>query len=231
MKYRHELKYQIDSKQLEELKIRLQNCMTLDPHVGEKGYYTIRSLYFDDYDNSCFYANEDGTDPREKFRLRIYNGADDRIRLELKRKEADKTLKKSALVDRAFCETVMAGDPVAFSQSENPVLNKFYLWQEMQGLGPKIIVEYDRIPYIHPDGNVRITLDMNMRSSLEVDRFLPKNQEDSYVSMRPIMPVGQHLLEVKYDEFLPDYIYHAISMPGLQRTTYSKYYLCRKFCG
>lgn len=39
-------------------------------------------------------------------------------------------------------------------------------------LPPKVIVEYDRVPYIYPQGNVRITLDENIRSSSRVELFL-----------------------------------------------------------
>ena len=34
----------------------------LNPHAGENGIYHIRSLYFDDYENSCFMDNENGVD-------------------------------------------------------------------------------------------------------------------------------------------------------------------------
>ena len=89
---------------------------------------------------------------------------------------------------------------------------------------PKVIVEYDRIPFICRDGNVRITLDMNIRASSRPDDFLNEK-----LTTRPIMSVGQNLLEVKYDEFLPDYINHSMQMRGLRQATFSKYYLCRRY--
>ena len=61
------------------------------------------------------------------------------------------------------------------------------------------------IPYVYKDGNVRVTLDMNVSSSKEVRSFL-----DESIVRRPIMPVGLQLLEVKYDEFLPDFIYRNL---------------------
>ena len=90
-KYRHELKYVISSAHIPLLKSRISGLMQLDPHACEDGIYNIRSLYFDDYSNRCFYENENGTDPREKFRIRIYNHSDQRITLECKRKERSKT--------------------------------------------------------------------------------------------------------------------------------------------
>ncbi len=224
-KYRHELKYSIDKRQLETLKLRIPAVIPLDPHVGEKGFYEIRSLYFDDVDNRCYYENKNGTDPREKFRIRIYNGSTERIRLELKRKERGKTLKTSCPLTIEQCANLMDGRGISWEEAkDNPLLAKFFLWQELKDLKPKVIVEYDRIPFICPEGNVRITLDINIRSSGRVEDFMGEK-----ILTRPIMPVGGHLLEVKYDEFLPDYIYRSIQMRGLSQTTFSKYYLCRKF--
>ena len=94
IKYRHEYKYPISDIEAAVLKQRLKNIMSLDPHVESDGMYTIKSLYFDDYYNSCYYANENGTDPREKYRIRIYNNNFERINLECKRKERGKTLKQ-----------------------------------------------------------------------------------------------------------------------------------------
>ena len=84
--YRHEFKYRCTAAQLAVLKGRLDAVMVPDAHAGPEGY-TIRSLYFDDWENRCYYGNENGTDPREKFRIRIYNASEDRITLECKRKE------------------------------------------------------------------------------------------------------------------------------------------------
>ena len=93
-KFRHEFKYEIDEYQVAVLQNRLADIMQFDKHARDTGIYEVRSLYFDDFFNSCYYENENGTDPREKFRIRIYNGSAQIIRLELKRKECGKTLKR-----------------------------------------------------------------------------------------------------------------------------------------
>ena len=91
--YRHEFKYVVSAAQIPLLRSRISSFMSPDPHTGSAGDYKIRSLYFDDYHNRCFYENENGTDPREKFRIRIYNHSDSHVTLECKRKEHGKTLK------------------------------------------------------------------------------------------------------------------------------------------
>lgn len=226
LKYRHEFKYEIDLSQTIILKEKLSRIMDKDQYVGEKESYRIRSLYFDDYQDSCYYDNENGYDPREKFRIRIYNASTEKIRLELKRKEAGKTLKKSCEISKQQTEDLLNGKRILWEEDMPPLLKKFYVYQETRNLQPKVIVEYDRIPFVYKDGNVRVTLDMDICSSDKIEHFFEKD-----VLRRPIMPNEKHLLEVKYDEFLPDFIENTVKIKNLGQTTYSKYYLCRKFGG
>ena len=108
--------------------------------------------------------------------------------------------------------------------NDPPVLKKLNLLMRTRLLRPKVIVEYDRVPFADKLGNTRITLDRNMASSDEIGRFLgPK------LRRRPIMAAGRHILEVKYDEFLPDYIYRNLQLSKLRQTAFSKYYLCRRY--
>ena len=223
-KYRHELKYICTAAELALIQGRIHHLIPLDSHVGETGMYNIRSLYFDDYYNRCYYENENGTDPREKFRIRIYNGKADKISLELKKKERGKTLKLSCPLTEEQCRTLMRGEPLPDSKDYPPVLQKLLLLMKTTMMKPKIIVDYDRVPYVYKLGNVRITLDKNISASTKIETFLDKE-----INKRPIMPAGQHVLEVKFDEFLPDYIYKALQLKNLRQTAFSKFYLCRKF--
>ena len=224
VKYRHELKYTITNAELNLIQSRVNHLIPLDSHTGSSGAYSIRSLYFDDYDDRCFWENENGTDPREKFRIRIYNHSPERITLECKRKERGKTLKTACPLTREQTESLMAGRVLPNIGQQPPLLQKLTLEMLTHRLRPVVIVEYDRIPYVYPGGNVRITLDTNLSSSAAVGCFL-----DERIPKRPVMPVGQQLLEVKYDEYLPDFIYRSLQLPSLRQTAFSKYYLCRKF--
>ena len=51
--------------------------------------------------------------------------------------------------------------------------------------------------------------------------------EDRVSSMVPVLPAGLHVLEVKYDEFLPDFIAKQLEIGILRQTAFSKYYLGR----
>ena len=103
-------------------------------------------------------------------------------------------------------------------------MRKLTLEIKLHGMKPVVIVEYDRIPYVYKNGNVRVTLDTNIASSDAIDKFL-----DESIPKRPVMPVGMQLMEVKFDEYLPDHIYRALQLDSLQQTAFSKYYICRKY--
>lgn len=198
--------------------------MACDVHAGEDNRYRIRSLYFDDYCDSCMKDNINGNDPREKFRIRIYNQDLSYIRLELKRKERGKTKKSACVIDEALCRRVLSGQPLAMDAVDADVYRKFCLYQQVRLLSPKVIVEYERVPYVYQDGNVRVTFDRNISSGNMVEHFL-----DESIVTRPVMPLGQHVLEVKFDELIPDFLYRAVQLEKMRQTTYSKYYLCRKY--
>mgnify|MGYP002860317736 CR=1 FL=1 len=223
-KYRHEYKYIITEQQLALLQQRLDNLMPRDPHVGESGFYNIRSLYFDDYYNRCYYENLNGSDPREKFRIRIYNKSPSRITLECKRKERGKTLKTSCPLTADQCEKLMIGKVIPDVANQLPLLRKLTLEMMIHHMHPVVIVGYDRIPYMYEMGNVRVTLDTKLYSSTDLLQFL-----DGNIKQRPVMPKGFHLLEVKWDEYIPDVIYRACQLDNLSQTDYSKYFLCRQY--
>lgn len=221
-KYRHELKYICNEMELSVIESRIQPFMHLDKNATENGAYSIRSLYFEDYYNTCFKENEAGTDPREKFRIRIYNGSTKKIALELKKKERGKTLKKSCPLTIEQCKLLMKGTMLPLSNQYDETLQKLNLLMRTRLMKPSIIVEYDRVPYVYKEGNVRVTLDRNISSSIYVSDFLNER-----IRKRPIMRAGQHILEVKYDEFIPDYIARNMEISTLKQTAFSKFYLCR----
>ena len=221
-RYRHEYKYILSQAQILMEDAKINTIAELDSYVGEQGYYNIRSLYFDDYENSCFMANENGIDNREKYRIRIYNGAKER----LKQKCHGMTLKRNCGISLQQCEMLMAGRVPSDIKEDQQVLWKLAYLMETRLMMPKIIVDYDRIPYVYRpgDANVRITFDKNIKSINDTNSFL-----DLKVGGRGILPVGSALMEVKFDDFIPDEIYSLLQLNGLQVSTFSKYYLCRKF--
>lgn len=224
IKFRHEFKYLCTDAQLAILKTRLIGILQKDPHAGPNGIYHIKSLYFDDRYDRCFLENEDGVAPREKYRIRIYENSPGRISLECKRKENDKIHKTCCLLTMEQFEYLAYGKGKCPFESLPPLAQKLQILIMTTGMKPKVIVEYERTPHVYKNGNVRITFDRNISSSGQVDQFF-----NTDIKKRPILPSGMQLLEVKYDEYLPDHIYHALILDNMQRTNFSKYYLCRKY--
>ena len=222
-KYRNELKYVCSEGQLQILTSRMRHLCQKDPHAGADGIYRIRSIYFDDHYDSCLKENENGTDPREKFRIRIYNADDSRITLECKKKERTMTHKDSCRLSKDQFRQIVDGKYLG-SSDDDPLLRRFAVQLHDRHLQPKVVVAYERTPFIYAPGNVRITFDRNISSTTNIAGFFQPE-----LPLRPIMNKGEHILEVKYDEFLPDFLYSALNLANLRQTAFSKYALCRKF--
>lgn len=222
IKYRNELKYLCSEQQLRLLEVRIKHICTPDSHAGETGSYTVRSVYFDDYKDSCYYENEDGVNHREKFRIRLYDGNTDVITLECKQKINGRNHKFACGLTEEECRAILQGT-FTLPADAAPVLNKFFLMYRTRLYRPKVIVEYERTPFLYRTGNVRITFDRNISATSRVQDFL-----EPQIHTRPMMPNGTQLLEVKYDELLPDYIYRELQLENLSQTANSKYYTARR---
>lgn len=223
-KFRHELKYICSDAELKILECRLNRVMNLDCHVNDAGAYLIRSVYFDDLNCNNFMENENGNNPREKWRIRAYNMDRSYISLECKRKERDMILKKSCSLTIKEYEALMNGQPeLVCAYEAKPLLRRFAILMMTRHMAPAVIVQYERVPYVYQLGNVRVTFDRNITSSKDYQHFFDRD-----LCGRPIMPLGHQLLEVKYDEYIPDHIYHAVQLTNMSQTRFSKYQLCMR---
>ena len=221
MDYRNEWKYQVSGAELTVLAARIAPLLRPDGH-HRPGGYAIRSLYFDDFSNSCLRENEAGVDNRRKYRLRLYNGDTGLIKLEIKEKLHGMTHKRACTVTPEQCRAILQGTPPPVGPDSPAPMNLLAAAMRTRGLAPKVIVEYERTAYVSRVGNVRVTFDRNVSASASVDRFLEER-----LPLTPILPRGQHVLEVKYDELLPDPVAQVLELGRLRRTAFSKYYLSR----
>lgn len=219
MKYRHEWKHQISYPDLVVLRARLAAVAKPDPHA-KGGKYHIRSLYFDSPSDKALREKRDGVNRREKFRIRMYNLDPSFIRLEKKSKINGLCLKESAILTKEQVAELLAGNFEVLKQGE-PLLMELYVKMRSQGLRPKTIVDYEREPFIFAPGNVRVTLDYNIRTALKCTDFLNPTCVTFPAGDAPI------ILEVKWDEYLPDVIRNAVQLRGRRVGAFSKYAACR----
>lgn len=216
--YRHEYKYIISKTSAELLKLRLKCMMARDPHAGETGQYTIRSLYFDDLRFTAFDEKMAGLRDREKFRLRCYNYNTDLIRLEKKEKHGDLTRKTGQALTLQQVRALTACQWGDLTVSEGALLDALRRGIS-RGLRPAVLVDYDRTPFVCNAGQTRITLDENIRTKpYDADLWAKPT------AMVPVLEPDQVVLEVKFNDFLPGYL-GLEDIPKINLAI-SKYVLC-----
>lgn len=219
-KARHEQKFLINPLDAASLRNRLRLVLRCDAHA-RGGRYRVRSLYFDNLDDKALREKLDGVSVREKFRIRYYNDNTDFIRLEKKRKAHGLCQKFSTPLTRAGCERLLTGDIQWLRDTEDPLLLEFYCKMTVQGLRPRVIVDYEREPFVYSPGNVRVTLDSHVRTALSCcELFRP---DLACVQVQP----HALILEIKYDEYLPDLVRDLVQTPFRQSSAFSKYATCR----
>lgn len=217
-KYRHELKFEINTSDFFTLRQRLKTVLHSDIHSGSDGKYHVRSLYFDSDNDSALRAKLDGLPSREKYRIRLYNSDSSSIRLEKKSKINGLTSKLSTIISLAECEKILSGNVQWITETDNAVLLEFYAKSKSGQLKPKTLVDYQREAYIYPFGNVRVTIDNDVRSGLYATNLF-----DIDTPMLPVSQSGTMLMEVKYDEFLPGIVKDIIAAKNRHAAPFSKY--------
>ena len=220
MKYRHEWKHEISYGDMLVLRQRLSTVMKRDKHAID-GKYLVRSLYFDNASDKALREKVDGVNIREKFRIRYYNNDTSLIHLEKKSKVNGLCLKDSVALSFEQAQAIANGDYGFMIDSGVPLIQELYSKMMSQGLRPKTIVDYLREPFVFAPGNVRVTLDYNIRTGMNCIDFLNSNCVTVPAGDAPI------ILEVKWDEYLPDIIRDAVQLPNCRVGAFSKYAVCR----
>lgn len=220
MKFRHEWKHEITRSDMMTLRARLRTVARPEKH-GINGTYNIRSLYFDDIFDTALREKIDGVNMREKFRIRYYENDTSFIRLEKKSKINGLCNKQWIPISIAETEKILVNNIEWMQNDGRELVRELYLKMKNKGLRPKTIVDYTRDAFVFPAGNVRVTLDYNIRTGLQSVDFL---NADSVT-----IPAGDApmILEVKWDEYFPDIIRDAVQLDGRRAAAFSKYAACR----
>ena len=222
-KYRYELKYIITPTMAKILKARLLSVMSVDTlaNGGTKGY-TVSSLYFDDLDSTAYFEKLDGVRYRTKYRIRVYDYNDSFIRLERKLKHENMTSKDQTKITKDMYYKIINGEIDEFIDSKDPLLNEFIKDIRVKNLKPCVIVEYQRLALTYPIADVRVTFDSKVRSGLyNYDLFEPN------LTTFSVLHSNNVVLEVKFNDFLPEHISIILSTIPSFRQAVSKFALCR----
>lgn len=220
MQLRHEYKHEISYTDLISLRSRLFAVMQQDSHAVN-GSYKIRSLYFDNLHDKALLEKINGINAREKFRIRFYNDDPSYVLLEKKSKINGLCRKEQTVLSEDEIRSITDKDTERMSESSKLLVRELSQKMLSQGLLPKTIVDYTREPFVYAPGNVRITLDSDIRTGMRCTDFL---NPDCVMIPAGDAPI---ILEVKWDEFLPAIIRDIVQVSGLQTASFSKYAACR----
>jgi hypothetical protein len=219
-RYRHELKYLISFPEYEALRLSMSRYFSLDKNAVD-GEYMIRSLYFDDIYGSAYEDKNAGIYHRKKYRIRIYNYSDSHIKLERKKKQGNYIYKESADLSRDEFYRILEGDYEFLLHSEKKLCQELYVECICNVLRPRVIVDYERVPFILDSGTVRITFDKNVRAAVGGFDIFDRN-----LTQLPAIDRDKLIMEVKYTEFLPRIVRSLVPPQSSELTAASKYVLC-----
>lgn len=220
---RHEIKSRLNAAEAEALRHRLSAVMARDAHAGADGTYVIHSIYFDTPTDRALMEKQVGVVNRDKYRIRYYNDNRDFFRLERKSKFGTLCDKAGATLARQEVEAIMRGDTGWMLTDARRLVRELCLRMKTDCLRPRVQVHYTREPFVYPPGNVRVTLDTDIRTGLMNTDFLAQDQPRP-----PTQSPDFTLLEVKFDQYLPDIIRDIVRC-NCRPMSFSKFEACHSY--
>jgi hypothetical protein len=202
---------------------RLDQVLKRDEYCQNQKYI-ITSAYFDDYKNTAYLQKINGDSVRYKYRIRFYNNDTTFLKLERKSKVHQMTMKVSAKLTQDEVKKIYKGDYEFLKYKEEDIFKDFYIKLSHGLIKPKSIVKYERVAFVHPVGDLRITLDSNVKTSNNQVNIFDKN-----VAYVPAMDTDETILEIKFNGVLPDYIRSLIQTSNTVQSSSSKYVYSRKY--
>ena len=213
---RKEMKYLLPIKNALRLEKYFRGFLELDNH-GDHGGYFIRSQYYDSLYNRDLNDNLAGLHGKKKIRLRIYSLSDAMVKLELKSKQGADSAKLTLSISREEALSMEQGDFSFLLDYNNELALHIYLLMMEGCYRPKVLIDYNRLAFFYPAGDVRVTFDRDIRVApcayglFEDNMGLALDMEERV------------LMEVKYTGFLPETIGNVLMEADTLFTSHSKY--------
>ena len=230
---RLENKYLVSNKQIPDLEQTLSPYVRYDrfSEIMDQKRYTVRSIYLDTSALDFYQEKLSGIKKRKKVRIRGYNQKSDNsfIFLEVKKKNGP-TIKKlrAAVKYNDLPRLIAEGDIEKYVISANGSAphyndaNSFFYYLQTLSLIPAIKVIYERKAFYYEfNDKLRITIDSNLRSSLDVSLKNLHNEENLTYAIP-----GKAILEVKFESEIPVWLQNILIKFNLSQQALSKYTNC-----
>ena len=227
---RYEFKFLLNKKKADQIENEIKNFMVLDINADKQKNkkYFVRSLYFDTPDYANFYEKVDGIKLRKKFRIRSYTNKKDgksNLFLEMKGRKNQKTYKLRTKILQEhlnfFSNQKNLFQLFQYYSKENKVINDFVFETLRKKIEPKIIVDYNRRPYINKFGLLfRLTFDTELKSSAGQNIF----DNDNNFNFKEFAS-GKTILELKFERSIQPWFHRIIQNYNLMRLSVSKFAL------
>lgn len=242
---RYELKYVIDEERAVAVADYVQSYLRPSPHNGSgpvRGH-TVCSLYMDSPDFFFFRQAYTGHKNRVKLRIRFYDDVWTRPAFfEIKRRVAEVICKDRAMISREGVRQFLCGgwpapahwpDPSALSHGTRRlnVYHQFWTLANRVRAQGMIYVSYLREIYEAPDDEeLRVTFDRQVsgtpydgsgRLTLPTRGIPPPPDRPPYYLPRDCV-----ILELKYDDRAPGWMYDMVRIFNLERRAMCKYSAC-----
>lgn len=220
---RTEKKYQVPLTQAGAISARLSYVMKSDPNSPAGTPYLVKSLYFDSAYDQDYHQKCSGLECRKKIRLRCYGGSGP-VKLECKQKQGSVQRKMSLLVTPQEARELMAGRYRCLMERDSELAHRFYALMTERVYRPKCLVQYDRLAFMLPTNDIRVTIDSRI-ACWEGAAHLLESRCPTY----PVQNPHTAILEVKYNHFLLQQIQDALAPFHLTENANSKYLRARHY--
>ena len=129
------------------------------------------------------------------------------------------TIKEQQIISKKDCLDIINND-IEISDVDG-LLKEFLIEIKTKNLMPSVIVDYDRLAFTYPISVVRITFDYNIKSGIYNYNLFDSNNDLEVLDNNTVV------LEVKYNEVLPEFIDDIIRSVPTMKTAFSKFAMCR----
>ena len=232
---RFEMKYIIRKSISESIQKEIRNFMAYDGYANKKlkKNYFVRSLYFENNNYSNFNEKVDGVKLRHKYRIRTYSNKLDKntpIFLELKGRENLRTYKTRFFIEQNDLNLFFEKKnyfKLKKTYSDNYLIEQFIFDCYRKNLSPKILVDYNRTPYINKSGlYFRLTFDNNI-IALSNSSLYSTGLNSGW---RECL-AGFTILEVKFESSIPAWFQRIVQSYQLQIRSISKFVIAADTLG